>query len=85
MTSITKNMTRHLTAYDQLLVMAKGRCLFLLFLNETPGTKILSDCWKAYNRISKLDHNYKHQTVNHDLYFVRPDNPDIHTNTIESI
>jgi hypothetical protein len=49
------------------------------------GTTIMSDCWKAYSRIDRLDHKYKHLTVNHSLYFASPDDPTLHTNSVESI
>lgn len=49
-----------------------------------PGTLIYSDCWKAYSRIRDLDKHFKHLTVNHQLYFVNPENG-VHTNSIESV
>jgi hypothetical protein len=44
---------------------------------------VYSDCWRAYRRISNLDKNYTHLTVNHDLNFVDPQSG-VHTNGIES-
>ena len=39
-----------------------------------PGTKIISDCWKAYNLIDQQPHPqmFLHQTVNHSQNFVDP-------------
>lgn len=35
-----------------------------------PGTTIISDCWKAYSRLSDFD--YTHLTVNHSKNFKDP-------------
>ena len=56
----------------------------LLGLIETwiePGTLIISDCWKAYDRLNERD--FEHATVNHSLHFVDPETGAC-TNTIES-
>ena len=45
----------------------------------TPGTIIVSDCWKAYTNLDK--HGYEHLIVNHSAEFVNRD--DNHTNKIE--
>ena len=43
----------------------------------------MSDEWKSYRR---LDQNgYIHDTVNHSENFINPENPEVHTQTIESI
>ena len=48
-----------------------------------PGTWIMSDEWKSYRW---LDQNgYLHDTVNHSENFINPENPEVHTQTIESI
>ena len=44
-----------------------------------PGTTIISDCWKAYDTLSRED--YIHLKVNHSLEFVNSDGD--HTNKIE--
>jgi hypothetical protein len=53
----------------------------LIFKHITPGTTIISDCWKAYDGIEDYN-NYKHLKVNHSQNFV-----DLatgaHTNSIE--
>ena len=46
-----------------------------------PGTKIMSDCWKSYDRLS--EEGYIHGTVNHSVEFVNSETGD-HTQTIES-
>ena len=44
-----------------------------------PGTIIISDCWKAYDVLNKLD--YEHLKVNHSIEFVNEEGD--HTNKIE--
>ena len=46
-----------------------------------PGTIIHSDCWKSYDKLSKL--GYTHVTVNHSKEFMNPTNAAC-TNAIES-
>ena len=43
-----------------------------------PGTCIITNWWQAYNQLSQL-----HNVVNHRLNFVDPNDPPMHTNTIE--
>ncbi len=58
--------------------------LNIIYKHIAPGTLILSDCWAAYNEISKLDKSFQHKTVNHSLNFVDPVTM-AHTNGIESV
>ncbi|KAH7715453.1 hypothetical protein AAVH_17159 [Aphelenchoides avenae] len=48
-----------------------------------PGTKIISDGWKAYQGLAN-DPDYEWAWVNHSKNFLNPDNPEVHTQTIES-
>ncbi len=45
----------------------------------------MSDCWSSYAKIHRLNNDYVHDTVNHDLQFVCSDYVSIHTNGIESV
>ena len=45
-----------------------------------PGTTIISDCWQAYDCLSK--HGFQHLKVNHSINFLDPETG-AHTNTIE--
>jgi len=46
-----------------------------------PGTRVISDMWKAYDCLK--DEGYSHLTVNHSLNFVDPDTGG-HTQRIEN-
>ena len=41
--------------------------------------------WRAYMRIDQLPEGFDHVMVNHSENFVDPQNPDIHTQSIESL
>jgi hypothetical protein len=45
-----------------------------------PGTRVIFDCWGAYNNLGSL--GYEHRTVNHSINFRDPVTGD-HTNTTE--
>lgn len=42
-----------------------------------PNTRIITDGWRVYQQLAN------HQWVNHRFNFVDPNNPEVHTNTIE--
>ncbi|KFD50732.1 hypothetical protein M513_08388 [Trichuris suis] len=48
-----------------------------------PGTTVMTDCWAGYRSLSRED--YTHLTVNHSINFVHPDDPEVHTQTVESL
>ena len=54
----------------------------IIIANVHPETTIMSDCWRAYARLE--DHFIMHSTVNHKINFVDRDDPNVHTNLIES-
>jgi hypothetical protein len=49
--------------------------------NVLPGTRVISDCWRAYDAVSQ--HGYIHQKINHSLHFVDPEDPSVNTQRIE--
>ena len=44
---------------------------------------IISDKWRAYNKLAEL--GYVHKTINHSDNFVDPDDPTVHTQNIERL
>lgn len=50
----------------------------------TKGSIVHSDQWSSYISIFKDDNNFTHQTVNHSVNFVNPENG-VHTNNIENL
>lgn len=47
------------------------------------GTRIITDCWRGYKRLSEM--GYIHKTINHSVAFVSSEDNEIHTNTIERL
>ena len=51
-----------------------------------PGTRILSDEWASYAQIAAIPgQNYSHDAVNHSQNFVDPNDPTVHTQTVEGM
>ena len=48
-----------------------------------PGTDLITDGWRAYRRLPEL--GYGHRWINHNLYYVHPDDRTLHTNAIEGL
>jgi hypothetical protein len=50
-----------------------------------PGTTIVSDSWRGYSNLETLlpQFQFIHKTVNHSLNFINPDNPSVHTQSVE--
>jgi hypothetical protein len=57
--------------------------LNIIYKHVASYSIIYSDCWASDARIRRLDENFEHLTVNHDLYFEDP-KTGVHTNGIES-
>ncbi len=47
-----------------------------------PGTTIMSDKWKSYDCLE--ENGFPHFSVNHSENFVDPNNPNVHTQKVES-
>ena len=54
----------------------------LILEHITPGSTIITDCWKAYNNLGA--EGFHHLTVNHSYNFVDPATG-AHTNTVENL
>ncbi len=51
-----------------------------------PGTRIITDGWQGYNGISRIPgQNYIHDVIVHDVHFVDPNDPTIHTQRVENL
>ena len=50
--------------------------------NVLPGTRIITDEWRAYRTLPTI--GYQHDSVNHSLHFVDPNDPTVNTQKIES-
>lgn len=49
-----------------------------------PGTKIITDGWAGYQGPITLEQlGFEHAFVNHNENFVHPENPEVHTQTVE--
>ncbi|KAI5152730.1 hypothetical protein ENBRE01_2961 [Enteropsectra breve] len=51
--------------------------------NVETTSHIMTDCWRGYNQLGYF--GYTHDRINHKLHFVDPENPLIHTQTIERL
>ena len=49
--------------------------------NIEPGMRLITDCWRGYANLSH--YGWVDEQVNHSINFVNPEDPDIHTQTIE--
>lgn len=58
-------------------------CTSFILSTIPQGATVYTDSWRGYNALRS--HGYDHHTVNHKYEFVRSDNPDIHTQTIERL
>ena len=52
--------------------------------NVEAGSTIVSDGWAVYGGVVNLQQQYNHQWVNHNMHFVDPNNPNVHTQGIEA-
>ena len=55
----------------------------VLLRRVEPESLICSDCWAGYKNLNEC--NFYHGRVNHSTNFLNPENPIIHTQTIECI
>ena len=76
-----------------------GRCMLQVVADRTaqtllpiiqqwclPGTHIISDGWPSYQNIPQLNGGvFLHDVVIHQVNFVDPNNPEIHTQNIENL
>jgi len=49
--------------------------------NIAPGSRVISDCWRAYASLSQ--EGFNHSQVNHSLNFVDPQDPSVNTQKVE--
>lgn len=59
----------------------RAECEAFVLSTVAPGTLIMTDKWRGYNRLDTL--GYSHETIDHSREFVSQTNQNIHTQTIE--
>ncbi|ODM89446.1 putative transposase-like protein [Orchesella cincta] len=72
-------------AFVQVVADRTGATLWPIIRRKVyPGTVILTDSARVYNSLYEAERGgFEHYQVNHRRNFVHPDNPNVHTNTIE--
>ena len=53
--------------------------------NVLPGSKIITDQWRAYNAALEILPEYSHRSINHSLHFIDPNDSTIHTQNVEGL
>ncbi|KAG0438094.1 hypothetical protein DMUE_3308 [Dictyocoela muelleri] len=53
--------------------------------NVHPGTTIITDQWRGYSAALRNSVDFTHRSVNHSINFVDPDDPIVHTQSIEGL
>ena len=56
----------------------------IIAANIEPGSLIISDGWAAYGGIKQMQQKFDHRFINHKLFFVDPNDRQIHTQGIEA-
>lgn len=83
---VSKRDSETLNAVIQVSVYANLPELFTFVQKYiVPGTATMTDGWAGYNSVTDLPEGYEHYAVNHSKNFVDPEDPDIHTQNIESM
>jgi hypothetical protein len=64
-------------------VNSRSREILFEIIREkiAPGTRIISDCWRAYNTLN--EEGFLHEQINHKYNFISPNDPTINTQRIE--
>jgi transposase-like protein len=64
-------------------VKTRNRDTLFTIIREkiAPGTRIISDCWRAYNTLN--EEGFIHSQINHRYNFISPSDPTINTQRIE--
>ncbi len=50
-----------------------------------PWTTIITDKWRAYKAALRDSPDFEHKSVNHSLNFIDPEDPSVHTQSIEGL